>query len=132
MARQAGDAFASVPRGHDTYLLVNVVHDWSDADAVALLRTVADGAGEARIVVIEADHPVVPHDRVATGADILMGALTDGGRERRASDLSRLADRAGLALVRSTRLASGDLAHEMRRVDRDRLAPAGERDRRRP
>lgn len=116
MERLSGDAFESVPPGHDLYLLVNVVHDWSDADAVRLLRTVASSAGGARIVVVEADHPAVPHDRVATAADILMGALTDGGRERDAAALAALGQQAGIALRRSSRLASGDWAHEFQQV----------------
>ena len=107
----AGDAFESVPPGHDTYLLVNVLHDWSDRDATRLLANVADASAGARIVVVEADHPAVPYDRVATGADILMAALTNGGRERTAAEFAALGREAGTVLVDSTRLASGDWAH---------------------
>jgi len=32
-----GDAFEHVPEGSDTYLLVNVLHDWDDTDAVRIL-----------------------------------------------------------------------------------------------
>jgi len=110
----AGDAFTSVPPGHDSYLLVNVVHDWSDADATRILEQVARAAAGARIVVVENDHPAAPYDRVATGADILMGALTNGGRERTAEELAAIAREAGVTLVASTRLASGDWAHELR------------------
>ena len=35
----AGDFFVEVPAGADAYLLSRVIHDWSDADAVAILRT---------------------------------------------------------------------------------------------
>lgn len=107
----AGDAFESVPPDHDTYLLVNVLHDWNDRDAVRLLTNVARASAGARIVVVEADHPAVPYDRVATGADILMAALTNGGRERTAAEFATLGREAGTELVDSTRLASGDWAH---------------------
>jgi hypothetical protein len=107
----AGDAFESVPSGHDTYLLVNVLHDWNDRDATRLLTNVARASAGARIVVVEADHPDVPYDRVATGADILMAGLTNGGRERTAAELAALGREAGTVLVDSTRLASGDWAH---------------------
>ena len=62
-----GDAFTSVPTGFDTYLLVNVLHDWSDDDAVRILRTVADACGAARVLVVDSDHPSVPHDRLDHG-----------------------------------------------------------------
>lgn len=110
----AGDAFVEVPDGHDTYLLVNVIHDWGDEDAIALLRRVGEAAGPARIIVVDADHPAVPRELVATAADVLMAALTGGGRERSAAQLATLAHAAGLELTESTRLASGDWAHELR------------------
>jgi C-methyltransferase len=111
----AGDAFASVPSGFDTYLLVNVLHDWSDDDAVQILRRVAEACGDARVIVVENDHPVVPYDRIATGTDVLMAALTDGGRERDGRAFAGLARNTGLRLVASHRLASADWAHELRR-----------------
>ena len=111
----AGDAFASVPAGFDTYLLVNVLHDWSDDDAVRILQTVADACGDARVLVVDSDHPVVPFDRLATGTDVMMAALTNGGRERDADAFAALGRAAGLRLVTSHRLASADWAHEFRR-----------------
>jgi DNA-binding HxlR family transcriptional regulator len=36
----AADFFESVPAGRDAYVLSNVLHDWADAEAVAILRTV--------------------------------------------------------------------------------------------
>ena len=114
MTTTAGDMFDSTPAGFDTYLLVNVLHDWGDSDVARILRVVADAAGPARIVVVDADYPTRPRDRIATGADVLMAALTGGGRERDRRALSKLAASAGLRLVDSTRLASGDWAHELR------------------
>lgn len=115
MTAQPGDAFTAVPPEFDTYLLVNVLHDWSDDDAVRILRTIAAAVGPGgRVLVVEGDRPAVPHDRVATGVDVLMAALTDGGRERGPDEYGRLAERAGLRRVRSHRLASADWAHELR------------------
>jgi hypothetical protein len=51
---------------------------------------------------------------VATAADVLMAALTEGGRERDQVQLADLGRTAGLELVSSTLLASGDWAHELR------------------
>lgn len=114
LTARAGDMFDAVPTGFDTYLLVNVLHDWGDDDVIRILGTLATVAGPARIIVVDADHPRTPRDRIATGADVLMAALTGGGRERDRDALSALATSAGLRLAGSTRLASGDWAHELR------------------
>jgi hypothetical protein len=107
----AGDAFEAVPPGCDTYLLVNVVHDWNDDDAAALLRQVAAAAPPAaRVVVVEHEQPRVPLDDVGTRSDLLMLALTPGGRERTTSEFVALAAAAGLRMDRTIPLASGDRA----------------------
>jgi hypothetical protein len=111
----AGDAFEAVPPGAGTYLLVNVLHDWDDADAARILGRVAEAGAGARILVVDNDRPLVPRDGVALGADVLMAALTDGGHERDAARFADLGRACGLHLTRSTRLASGDLAHELTR-----------------
>ncbi len=118
----AGDAFAAVPAGFDTYLLVNVLHDWGDDDAVTMLRRVAEAAqprrpgdsSTARVIVLEGDRTTVPRQDIAICTDVLMAALTSGGRERDTAELAALARTAGLDLVATSRLASGDLAHELR------------------
>jgi hypothetical protein len=108
-----GDAFREVPSGYDTYLLVNVLHDWNDIDAERLLGSVADAVtGDARIIVVDNERTATPSDDLATSADVLMAALTNGGRERSTSEFAALGRRCGLRLVRTTRLASGDVAHE--------------------
>jgi hypothetical protein len=107
-----GDAFDAVPPGCDTYLLVNVLHDWADAEARRLLQSVAAGkAPAARVVVVESERRAVPLDDIGTRSDFLMMALTPGGRERTISDFAGLGTGAGLRLDRSIPLASGDRAH---------------------
>ena len=44
----AGDAFAAIPAGFDTYVFVNVLHDWGDEDAVRLLTRAARPRTRAR------------------------------------------------------------------------------------
>lgn len=112
-----GDAFLDVPSGFDLYLLVNVLHDWSDADAVTILDRVGRAAaagGGARIVVVDGERRAVPRPDVAVCTDVLMAALTDGGHERSAAEVAELGRSCGLDLHRSIPLASGDLAHELR------------------
>jgi len=122
----AGDAFVAVPVGFDTYLLVNILHDWDDAAATQLLARAAaaldDDAAMAnsdaivrRVVVVESQMNTRPHDDLAIRADLLMLALTPGGRERTVAEIAVLGKAAGLRLVRSRRLASGDRAHVLMR-----------------
>jgi hypothetical protein len=115
-----GDAFTAVPSGCDTYLLVNVLHDWGDEDAVRLLRRVAEAiadqpADRARVVVLDSEAHERPRDELAIRADALMLALTPGGRERTTAEFAALADRAGLRLTTTHHLTSGDVAHVLRR-----------------
>jgi SAM-dependent methyltransferase len=111
----AGDAFAAVPSGFDTYLLVNVLHDWSDADSTTILRNVADAMStDGRLVVVDSEQQRVPRDTLGVGADVLMAALTSGGRERSVDDFDQLGRRCGLRLAKAHRLVSGDRAYEFR------------------
>jgi O-methyltransferase len=108
-----GDAFVEVPAGFDTYLLVNVLHDWNDADATRILGRVAEAMGRAaRVIVVDSARTTVPRDDMAVSADILMAALTNGGQERDADAFAALGRACGLELRRTMRLASGDRAHE--------------------
>jgi hypothetical protein len=114
----SGDAFAAVPGGHDTYVLANVLHDWDDDAAERLLERVREAAGAPepgapppRVVVVESEAHARPRDDLATRADLLMLALTPGGRERTTAHLAELASVAGLRHTSAHRLASGDLAH---------------------
>jgi len=122
-----GDAFASVPPGFDRYVLVNVLHDWDDAAAERLLRNVAAALAEGSdaegsdaegasaqparsVVIVEAAAHERPRDDLAIRADLLMLALTPGGRERTVEELTDLGARAGLRRQQLRRLASGDVA----------------------
>lgn len=109
-----GDAFTHVPAGFDTYLLVNVLHDWDDADAVRILHKVAEAAATARIVVVDSDRTTVPRADIAISADVLMAALTNGGKERDTGEFAALARQAGLVPVAVHRLPSADRAHVFR------------------
>jgi hypothetical protein len=119
----AGDAFAAVPEACDTYLFVNVIHDWDDEAAVTLLRRAAEalpgsdagGDAQGRVIVVESEAHARPRDDVAVRADLLMLALTPGGRERTIDEVAALAERAGLRRRRTQLLASGDVAHVLTR-----------------
>lgn len=95
-----GDFFASVPAGGDVYVLKRIIHDWSDADAVRVLRVCGAALGaNARVLVIDAvlrpGNAPDPNKML----DVGIMALT-GGRERTAEEFQRLFDAADLKLLR--------------------------------
>lgn len=112
---RGGDAFEVLPAGADTYLFVNVLHDWADREARQLLRRASEAmpAG-GRVVVVEGDAGAAATNDIVAATDVLMAALTPGGRERDHTDVARLASTAGLSLARTVDLASGDVAHVLR------------------
>ncbi|MGI8929119.1 MAG: methyltransferase [Candidatus Limnocylindrales bacterium] len=92
-----GDFFADSLPAADSYLLMEVIHDWADPEAVAILRAVRRAApAQARVLIIE--NVIVNRgiDRRAHTLDIIMLAIT-GGRERTASELDELLIAAGFA-----------------------------------
>ncbi len=117
VAGMVGDAFDTVPHGFDTYLLVNVVHDWDDRQARRLLGRVAEAARASgatappvQVVVVESRARRRPVEDIALSADTLMLALTPGGRERTVDELAALGRAAGLRCRRWFALPSGDVA----------------------
>lgn len=100
-----GDAFAAVPAGADAYVLKGVVHDWEDAEALAILRNCrAAMRADSRLLVIERVLPerIDPGDPLTPGRfihDINM-MLNPGGRERTEAEFRDLLARAGLRLAR--------------------------------
>lgn len=117
VAGVAGNAFVAVPGGFDTYLLVNVLHDWGDGDARRILTRVAEAArtpcatpAPVRVVVVESRARRRSVDDLTLSADTLMLALTPGGRERTMDELTALGRAAGLQQRRRVALPSGDVA----------------------
>jgi hypothetical protein len=109
---RAADAFGYAEPKCDRYLFVNVVHDWSDDDAVRLLATVRRVApAHSDAVVVEGERRARPTAGIALSTDLLMLALTPGGRERSTAEIAALATRAGWSHQRRLALPSGDYAH---------------------
>lgn len=46
------DFFATVAAGADCYLLKYIIHDWNDADSIAILKNVRVAAGAPGVVLI--------------------------------------------------------------------------------
>jgi hypothetical protein len=75
----AGDFFESVPQGGDAYILKDILHDWGDERAVAILKTCrAAMRSSARLLVIERVIPPGNDPAVGKLVDITMLVLTSG------------------------------------------------------
>jgi hypothetical protein len=102
----AGDFFAdALPAAH-LYLLMEVLHDWDDADATGILRAVRRAARPgARVLVVEILVPDTPGPHAGKTRDIIMLAVT-GGRERTQAQHGALLAAAGFELTRVLPTAS--------------------------
>ena len=100
LSLQAGDFFTDPLPAADTYLIMDVIHDWDDDQAVALLSAVRKAAPpQARVLVIETILADVPGPDWSKIMDIIMLSFT-GGRQRSRSEHEQLLDKAGFRLER--------------------------------
>jgi hypothetical protein len=96
-----GDVRAGVPRG-DAHLLISMLHDRDDEQAVQILARCREAAGlSGRVIIVERVLPDQPGrgDLEALLTDLNM-MVTLGGQERTAGEFDRLLARAGLRLRR--------------------------------
>ncbi len=102
----AGDFFAGVPGGADRYVLANVLHDWDDDRAAAILahcrRAMADGG---RVLIVERLIPDDPGQAVPALLSDLNMLVVTGGKERTNAEYGELLAAAGLALGAVTPVA---------------------------
>ncbi|OXR46741.1 2,7-dihydroxy-5-methyl-1-naphthoate 7-O-methyltransferase [Nocardia cerradoensis] len=106
----AGSFFDPLPTGADAYLLSDILHDWDDERAAAVLGECARAAGSyGAVVVIE---PIRGRG-AGTAIDLFM-LMCFGGRERTVPELAELGARCGLALQSSGPVADGRTALEFR------------------
>lgn len=89
--------FEELPDGGDHYLLTEVLHDWPDAEATAILHRVATAAAGAPVHVVERRPTAEDHDHDLI-ADLQLYNVFGGG-ERTVDDFADLAHRVGLQLV---------------------------------
>ena len=103
-----GDFFKSVPAGGDVYVLRNIIHDWQDDEAIAILANCRRAMTEsARLILVERELP--DDTRAAPSvflADLEM-LVNVGGRERTTEAYAGLFERSGLRLLRTISLGSG-------------------------
>lgn len=102
-----GDFFASVPAGCDVYFLRQVIHDWDDARAEKILRTVraAMQPGQ-RVLLYEMQRSERVSQHPAFSLDLMMMIATYDGRERSVAEMQALLARCGFQPGRVTPLAA--------------------------
>jgi O-methyltransferase domain/Dimerisation domain len=107
---EGGSFFERIPAHGDTYLLKQVLHDWDDERAIAILHCCRQYMPPtAKLLIIERNMPEVADAAAATEsffADLEMLVMTSGGRERTAREFSELLDGAGFNLMRAVPTAS--------------------------
>lgn len=98
MSTHAGDFFVDPLPGADAYILMDIMHDWPDAEAAAILTAIRRAAEPgAKVLVIETIIPEGDLDPSVQTLDVIMLCVT-GGRERTAKQLGELFDSAGFRL----------------------------------
>jgi hypothetical protein len=101
-----GDFFVDPLPSAEAYILMEVVHDWADREATAILQAIRSAARPgARVLIIEA---IIPDDRLDPRVhtlDVIMLAVT-GGRERTAAQLAALLEATGFRATATVDTAS--------------------------
>jgi Transcriptional regulator len=97
----SGDFFVSIPVEADIYLLKFILHDWNDAQSVAILGNLAKSAKPGAKVllvesVVEEDDSVPSMSKIM---DLNMLAMTSG-KERTAKEYADLFEKTGFKLTR--------------------------------
>ncbi|HVS78402.1 MAG TPA: methyltransferase [Steroidobacteraceae bacterium] len=98
---RSGSFFTDALPECDVYLLMSVIHDWGDSEAMAILNAVRRAApAHARVLLLEMLLPEAPGPHPAKFLDIEMLVMTSGGRERTRSEYEQLLEAAGMHLAR--------------------------------
>jgi hypothetical protein len=104
----AGSFFDDVPSGGDAYLLSRVLHNWSDEDALRILRNIHTAmAGKGQLMIFERLLPDGDDYHLGKVFDLVMMVVL-GGRDRSATEYETLLDTAGFT-VAQRRTDVGDL-----------------------
>ncbi|MFZ1989129.1 MAG: methyltransferase [Alphaproteobacteria bacterium] len=97
---QAGDFFKDALPACDAYLLMSVIHDWSDEQARDLLGAVRRAApSHAKVLIIETVLPDEPKPHLSRLGDIALMAMTTG-QARTQREFADLFTASGLTLER--------------------------------
>lgn len=101
-----GNFFEKVPSGGDAYILSHIIHDWSEAQCLTILRNVrAAMTPSSRLLIVEFVLPTGDTPHPGKVLDMVMLTLP-GGTERTESEYADLLAKAGFKLNRVVPTAS--------------------------
>jgi O-methyltransferase domain len=104
---QSGDFFKDPLPRCDAYILMEIIHDWPDKEAVEILQAVRRAAAPGgSLFLIETIVPADPGPDWSKMLDIHMLTLL-GGKQRTLAEYKTLLDQAGLAFQREIDTAAG-------------------------
>jgi hypothetical protein len=94
-----GNIVASVPEGGDAYILSQIVHDWDDEGAIAILKSCHRAMkSQAKLLLAERMLPADVEPSVALQRAFMLDVhmmVTTGGRERTESEYYALLNESG-------------------------------------
>src|SRR4029077_17098630 len=103
---QSGDFFKDDLPGCDAYLMMDIIHDWTDEDWTKILQNLRRAARPgAKLLLIEAIIPDDPGPGMAKTLDIHMLTLA-GGRQRTQHEFAALLAEAGFRFEREIDLGN--------------------------
>jgi hypothetical protein len=106
VAIEAGSFFDHVPAGGDVYLLSHIIHDWDEAQCLAILGNCRRAMRpEDRLLIVEMVLPGGNTPHPGKMFDIIMLAIP-GGQERTEAEYRALLEKAGFRLTRVVPTAS--------------------------
>lgn len=107
MERMSGDFFQSVPAGADAYIMRWIIHDWPDAECIAILTNIRKTMEpESQLILIEEVISETPELTWAKWLDLQM-LVTPGGQERTVSEYDALFAKSGFEHERSIPTPAG-------------------------
>jgi hypothetical protein len=103
---EEGSFYDKVPAGGDAYILKNIIHDWPDEQATAILDNVRAAAHDGTTVLL-IEFVIPEHDRDFLGkwSDLEM-LLHLAGRERTEAQYRNLLQQSGFRMTRVVQTAS--------------------------
>lgn len=94
-----GSFFDAVPEGGDAYLMRNIIHDWEDDEAMAILKACRRAMRDpAKLLLIERN-VAPPNEMPATKFSDLNMLVAPGGRERTRDEYAALLQESGFELT---------------------------------
>ncbi len=107
LTRQGGDFFKDKLPVCDAYLVMEVIHDWSDAESVLILKAIRRAAPlHAKLLLIEEMIPEDPGPAWSKMLDIHMLTLI-GGKQRTRQEYEALFEAAGFSFKREIDTGAG-------------------------